>query len=40
MCIIILLKIELNIKYIFENIVIMLLKTTPLFQKERQKRTI
>jgi hypothetical protein len=40
MCIIILLKIELNIKYIFENIVIMLFKTTPLFQKERQKRTI
>jgi hypothetical protein len=40
MCIIILFKIELKIKYIFENIVIVLFKTTPLFRKERQKWSI
>jgi len=34
MCIIVLYKIELKIKYIFENIVIMLFKTTPLFRKQ------
>lgn len=36
MCIIVLFKIELKIKYIFENIVIMLFDTTLLFRKGRQ----
>ena len=40
MCIIVLFTIELKIKYIFENIVIMLFKITPLFRKQRHKRTM
>jgi len=40
MCINVLFKIELKIKYIFENIGILLFKTTPIFRKQRHERTI